>query len=265
MISFYSGTPGSGKSLQMAQKVEFWLRTLKKNVIGNVQINREYVLKGKLNGGKFYFLENEKMTTDFFYKYALKFHSLGVESQTLIVIDEAQFKFSPTACKLQGELPILVFNDDGSPKLDKKGEQITTPNKSYRQDWLEFFSCHRHLGFDVIMISQFDKLIDAQVRCLFEYNYIHRKANNFATFGKLLTILGFKVFVQVEYWYGCRQKTASKMFVYKKKYSKIYDSYAYRNTIIAKLRVTYGSDYVDQLLDPVGYKSRKVEKLMEVV
>jgi len=257
MISFSSGTPGSGKSLQMAQTVEFWLRTLRKNVIANVQINRDYVLKGKLTGGKFYYIDNFKMTPDFFYKYALKFHELGKESQSLIVIDEAQFKFSPTACKLESQREMLQYNDDGSIKLNSKGTPDYVLNKSYRQDWLEFFSCHRHLGFDIVMISQFDKLIDAQVRCLFEYNYVHRKANNFKSFGQLLTIFGIKMFVQVTYWYGSREKIGSKIFFYKKKYSQIYDSYAYRKVIIAKLRLAYGSDYVDQLLDPAGFKLKK--------
>lgn len=265
MISFYSGTPGSGKSLEMAHEVEFWLRTLQKNVIANVQINREYVMRGKLSGGRFYYLDNFRMTPDFFYKYALKFHKMGLESQSLIVIDEAQFKFSPTACKLESERLIPQFNDDGTPKLDKKGNAITLPNKDYRQSWLEFFSCHRHLGYDIIIISQFDKLIDAQVRCLFEYNFIHRKANNFKTFGKLLTIFKVKMFVQVQYWYGCKEKTGSKIFFYRKKYSKIYDSYAYREQIIAKLKILYGEDYVEQLLDPVAFKLKKAEKKEDIV
>nr|DAW85706.1 MAG TPA: VirC1 protein [Inoviridae sp.] len=36
MIYFYSGTPGSGKSLSMAKQVEFWLKVLGKNVIDDL-------------------------------------------------------------------------------------------------------------------------------------------------------------------------------------------------------------------------------------
>lgn len=243
LIIFYSGTPGSGKSLQAAQEVEFWLRIKKKNVIANVRYDLNYILRGK-SGGKFYYVDNLEFKPDFFYKYALKFHKLGVESQSLIVVDEAQCIFSPTAVKL-----------------------FTQENRFYRQEWLEFFTQHRHLGYDILMISQFDRLIDAQVRCLFEYNYVHRKANNFRTFGRLLTIFGIKLFIQVQYWYGCREKTGSKMFFYRKKYSKIYDSYAFRDKIIVVLKKKYGDDFVDQLIDPVAYKLRKKEekKLSNVV
>lgn len=226
MITFMSGTPGSGKSLEAAHEVEFWIRTYKRNVIANVQYSRDFITRGKLGCGRFYYLDNVNFNPDFLYKYALKFHDLGVESQTLIVIDEAQVLFSPTACKL-----------------------FTQENPRYRQDWLEFFTQHRHLGYDILLISQFDKLIDAQIRCLFEYNYVHRKANNFKTFGKLLTIFHVKMFVQVQYWYGCREKCGSKLFFFNKRFSKIYDSYSYRDKIVAKLRKKYGEEFVNRLLN----------------
>lgn len=256
MITFMSGTPGSGKSLSTAQEVEFWLKTLKKNVIANVVYNTDYILKGK-TGGRFYYLDNTKFTTDFLYKYALKFHELGKEHQTLIVIDEAQVLFSPTACKLFGEqklYPSSMCNSCKHRDTEKCLKEMCNAlpaNKSYRQNWLEFFTQHRHLGFDIILISQFDKLIDAQLRCLFEYNYVHRKANNFRTIGRLLTIFGIQLFVQVQYWYGSREKNGSKMFFYRKKYSKIYDSYAYRDKIVAKLRVKYGDDLINSLIGKV--------------
>lgn len=233
MISFYSGTPGSGKSLQMAHEVVNWLKKYRKNVIANTRINIDKVSNKKNKRGRFYYLENEKFNTDFLYKYALKFHDLGKEHQTLIVIDEAQVLFSPTAVKL-----------------------FTQENKHYRQEWLEFFTQHRHLGYDVIIISQFDRLIDAQIRCLFEYNCVHRKANNFGFIGMLLTIIKIPLFVQVNYWYGVNQVTGKKFFTYSKKYSEIYDSYAYRNQIVAKLEKKYGVETMQKLM---GFKIQTVK------
>jgi zona occludens toxin len=265
MITFFSGTPGSGKSLEMAQEIEFWLKTLKRSVIANVKINRNEILKGKRAGGHFYHVSNDKMTPDFFYKYALRHHEMGKESQTLIVMDECQFKFSPTACKLFSEFEIPLIDKKTNKQLfnEKTGKPLMVQDVSYRQDWLEFFSCHRHLGYDIILISQFDKLVDPQVRCLFEYNYVHRKANNFKTIGKIMTILRVKMFIQVQYWYGSSEKCGSKIYFYKKKYSRIYDSYAFRDQIIAKLRRVYGDDLVDQLIDPKGYALRKKEMLKQ--
>lgn len=259
MITFFSGTPGSGKSLEACQEVERWLKTYKKNVIANVQYNKDYILRGK-KGGRFFYLDNIHFKPDFFYKYALKFHDLGVEHQSLIVIDEAQVLYSPTACKLFSKSPVYpayVCNDCKEKKCPRDMCKKLPLNSSYRQDWLEFFTQHRHLGFDILMISQFDKLVDSQIRCCFEYNYVHRKANNFRTIGKLFTIFGVQCFMQVQYWYGAKDKSGGKMFFYKKKYSKMYDSYAYRTRIVAKLKSKYGEDFVEQLVDPVKYAKRK--------
>lgn len=234
MIYFYSGTPGSGKSLMMAKEVCYWIKNYKKNVIANTHIDVSKISQKK-NKGKFFYLANDKFTTDFLYKYSLKYNKLGVEHQTLIVIDEAQCLFSPTAVKL-----------------------FTQENKAYRQNWLEFFTQHRHLGFDIILISQFDKLIDAQIRCLFEYNCVHRKANNYGFIGLLLTLLHVPLFVQVNYWYGVNQICGKKFFLYNKKFASIYDSYSYRNQIIAKLTDKYGEDQMKFLM---GFKKKeKVSK-----
>jgi len=151
-----------------------------------------------------FFSKNKYFDVDFFYKYAKKFHKKGVEGQTLIVIDEAQMVMSPSVIKLKCQ-----------------------EDKNYRVDLLEFFTQHRRLGFNIILVSQFDKLIDAQVRCLFEYDCKHRKANNFS-FGWLFSLFKISLFVQVQYWYCINQKLSASFFTYSKKYSRIYDSYEFQ-------------------------------------
>ena len=155
----------------------------------------------KKNVGKYYYFDNSQMTPENLIKYAYKFHKKGRENQTLIVIDEAQMILSPTVVKLK-----------------------TQEDKTYRQRWLEFCTQHRHLGFNIIIVSQFDRLIDPQVRCLFEYNCIHRKVNRFKI-GWVLGIFGISLFVAVEYWYGINARMGATFFLYHKKYSRIYDSY----------------------------------------
>ena len=71
---------------------------------------------------------------------------------------------------------------------------------------------HRKLGYDFIVIAQDDRMIDRQIRSLFEYNYIHRKINNF----KIGAILPIPTFIVVKYWYGMQEKLESEMFIYKK-------------------------------------------------
>lgn len=232
MIYFYSGTPGSGKSLRVARDIVNKLTINKQNVIGNMRINYDYIrtsrLREKINKvskrlfkreifksvykkcGSYFYVKNDKMTVDFLYKYAKKHHVYGKEGQTLLVIDEAQMLFSPTVIKL------------------KRLEDV-----HYRTDWLEFMTQHRRLGYNIILVSQFDRLIDPQIRCLFEYNHIHRKINNFKI-GFVLSLLKLSLFVSVQYWYGVRQKTGQEFFTYSKKYAKIYDSYEFQKSSIKK-------------------------------
>lgn len=217
MISFYSGTPGSGKSLRVARDIVFKLTNRKQDVITNMDIDLAAVKNASMykhfkhppKFGTLVHLENDKITPEFLFAYALEHHKKGREGQTLIVIDEAQMIFSPTVMKL------------------KKEEE-----KAYRVKWLDFFTQHRHLGYNVILISQFDKLIDAQVRCLFEYNVIHRKANNYK-WGWIFSMFGINLFVSVTYWYGTHTKMNHQFFMYSKKFGKVYDSYSRWDTLKA--------------------------------
>lgn len=195
MIYFYSGTPGSGKSLHVARDIMTKLRKKTKNdVICNFPINLDVVdgrSKNKLNG-KFLFKDNNALTHEFLINYALKNHTIGVEGQTLVVMDECQVIFNPRE-----------FN-----RVD-------------RLDWIKFFTIHRHLGYNFILISQFDRLVDRQIRALFEYESVHRKINNY----KIGFLLPFPAFVCVERWYGTNEKLGASFFTFRKRHSKLYQSY----------------------------------------
>ncbi len=90
-----------------------------------------------------------------------------------------------------------------------------------RADWILFFTKHRHLGYNVIMISQFDRLVDRQIRSLFEYEVKHRKVNNRG----LMMFLPFTLFSMVTYWYGVKLVVGWEFMRYQKKVASIYDSY----------------------------------------
>ena len=100
-------------------------------------------------------------------------------------------------------------------------------NKADRSGWNKFFQVHRHLGYDVILIAQFDRMIDRQIRSLIEYEYIHRKVTNMGWRGILLSLLMFspKLFVSVKVWYPMKEKVGSEFFKAKKKYYRLYDTY----------------------------------------
>lgn len=194
MISLYSGTPGSGKSLHMASDILIWLKMKKKNVVGNFAINEDSLKGGffKKNVGSFTYIPNEKLTVNALVEYAEKNHVKGVEKQTLLCIDECQTFFNPREF-----------------------------NRSDRLDWNNFFSQHRKLGYEVILVTQTDRLIDRQIRALVEYEVKHRKVNNFK-FGKMSPV---PLFCAITYWYGVRERLGSQFFIYRKKLGDLYDSY----------------------------------------
>ena len=194
MIYLYSGTPGSGKSLHLASVI-YW--TVKKgdNVIGNFEVN-EHKLKGK---GKYIYINNELLSpftlTDYSREY-YKTHKFR-EGGLLVVIDEAQ----------------ILFN---SRDWGQKG----------RSDWLSFFTQHRHFGIDVILVAQFDRMLDRQIRSLIEYEHIHRKVSNYGWKGWLLSFFCFgKLHVDVKVWYPMKERVGSNFFIARKNLYSLYDSY----------------------------------------
>jgi hypothetical protein len=196
MLSLYSGTPGSGKSLHLARTIRTWLAVHKSTVICNFPINTDIISKnGKKKIGEFIYRPNDNLTVKFLVDYAMEHHKAGVEGQSLIVIDEAGIMFNS--------------RDYGS---------------SDRKEWLWFMSLHRHFGYNVIIASQQDRMIDRQMRGFIETNYIHRKANNFRFIGFLFTILRIPLFVVVEQWYPVRLRNGTEVFMYHKRDGKLYDT-----------------------------------------
>lgn len=212
MISLYSGTPGSGKSLHTANVIWDRLRT-KRDVIANFDINLDIVAQKKIDYiltkfnpkhkgkpkkiGKFIYRDMSEMTVDFLIEYAMKNHKAGRENQTLLIIDECA----------------VIFN---SRSWDAKD----------RMRWIIFFQQHRKLGYNVILVSQSDRLIDRQIRAFVEYDVKHRCANNFKLFGQILGLAaGGKLFAAITYWYGVRERCGVEFFVLNRRKAKIYDTF----------------------------------------
>lgn len=199
MIWLYTGTPGSGKSLHMAKDIFFKLQVKKQNVLGNFDINED-VFKNKKRGN-FLFVPNNELTVNYLYKYAKENNQLGKEGTSLLCIDECQTMFNPREF-----------------------------SRADRLIWINFFSQHRKLGFNVILSTQKDRLLDRQIRSMCEYEVVHRKVNNF----KLGKIIPVPCFAAINYWYGNREKLDTEFFFYQKKLGKLYDSYKIFDNAIFK-------------------------------
>lgn len=200
MIELYTGTPGSGKSLHCASEIYFRVKR-GKNCIANFDINMG-VFRKKKKAGLFVYVDNSDLTPDLLMDLALSYHKRNtnghiVEAQTTLIIDECQ----------------ILFNSRDWQAVD-------------RMKWAVFFTQHRKYGYNIILITQFDRLIDRQIRSVVEYEVVHRKVSNFQFFGMLLGLF-FKgnVFVAVTRWYGVKERMGCEFFVLMPKYAHMYDSY----------------------------------------
>lgn len=198
MIDLYSGTPGSGKSLHTAERLYFWLR-LGRPAICNFEIRLDYVSKKNWKNLKFRYVPNDKLTPDFLLTYARNFWKGKTikEDSILLVIDECQLMFNAREWSKQG-----------------------------RDKWLSFFSQHRKYGYHIILVAQYDRMIDRQIRSLIEYEYVHRKVSNFGIKGKALSfVMGGHMFVSVKVWYPMNEKVGSEFFRARKMFFRLYDTF----------------------------------------
>ena len=222
-VTLYSGTPGSGKSYRVADKIAYACQYGKLNFICNFPVDLEEfsvrnifrpLLKNekrrrildKLPYGLTHnkirkqplYLDNSQLTVSYLKQYALENHVVGREGQTVVIIDEAGIK----------------FNCRGFSAKD-------------RQEWLDFFATHRHYGFSFILVAQSDRQLDRQIRYVIEQEEKHYKLANFNWFGQLLAwIAGGNLFVVHKFWYGFHgERNGTEVCRYRRKVASIYDTH----------------------------------------
>lgn len=200
MIELYSGTPGSGKSLHVARIMKNWLHRWKAPVIGNFNFNA--LACNPRGWGSYLYCDNSRLNPDFLvyfsetYKDLRKWKSVP-EEHILLVIDEAQ----------------LLFN-------------AREWSRSGRSDWISFFTQHRKLGYRVILIAQYDMMLDKQIRSVLEYEHIHRKVKNIGKGGFVLSALaGGGLHVDVKFYKPLNQRVDSDFFKGDKRLYALYNSY----------------------------------------
>lgn len=195
MITLYSGTPGSGKSMHQAEDILFKLKH-GGLIIANYDVNTD-IIKGLK--GTFLPCTNDELTPEGLKATAqlwFKSHKFK-EGAISLYIDEAQ----------------ILFNAREWGNKDRK-------------EWLTFFTQHRKYGFNIYLIAQNDRMLDRQIRSLIEYEQIHRMVSNFGFIGSFLSlILGGRTYVAVNRWYPMHERIDSTFHHVRKKYYKLYDSY----------------------------------------
>lgn len=201
MVTCYTGTPGSGKSLHSARAI---LRMLNSGcrVICNFPINMAHVKKKWRKN--FYYLPDSELTPHYLFEFAKAYHNKKAENQTFIFIDEAQRLF-----------PI----DRIYPR---------------RKEWEQFFQLHRHWGYSVVLVTQNMGYINKGIRIQSEYEIKHRKVNNYGLGGLILTLLHITLFASITFWMGTKERVSSEFFTYSRRLGSLYDTFSNFDTAFSE-------------------------------
>lgn len=208
MIVFYTGTPGSGKSLHAASDIRYALNKPRGEdmpVVANFLVNTTNVKRPNA----FHYVSNEDLTPRWLTKFADDFW-MGTdrhfsEDYLLLVLDECQ----------------LVFSNRNWSDKGRAGRHDS------RMDWLEFMSQHRKYGYKIILIAQSAKMVDNQFRMLCDYEVNHRKVAHMGMVGAALSALfANRLFMRVKYLFQTNERLGMQMYVGLKRDMSMYDSYA---------------------------------------
>lgn len=197
-IYLLSGTPGSGKSLHLAQMLRQRLDDKRQRyVIGNFRINTGVVRYPE----NYTYLPNELLSADAIMEWADRIWSehpedFGEDRLTLAV-DECQ----------------LLFN-------------ARTWSQRDRMKFVQLFSTHRKLGLMCLLCAQSPKMVDNQFRMLFEYQIDHRKVSTAGLPGAIMAApFGGRLFARVLYYYQMKERLSTEWYVARKKDMALYDTH----------------------------------------
>ena len=174
MIELFTGSIGSGKSVHAIREVQ---KRTKRPVIMNFPLR-----KMRPN---WVYRDNDELDVSWLIEFA-RAHSAERyggrvrEGMILLVIDEASMLWNARDYNAKG-----------------KGE--------FTRRWLRFFAQSRKLGFDVILVAQFDKQIDRQIRECVEYEVHHYSAKHMFPIKYLARLLPFThVSLVLRTWYAAK-------------------------------------------------------------
>lgn len=183
MIELYTGSIGSGKSIHVVRSIK---RKTRRPVIMNFplrQMRKNWTYR-----------DNDDLTVEFLVEFTREHHARKYrdgrirEGEILLVIDEASMMWNARDYNAKG-----------------KGE--------FTRKWLRFFAQSRKLGYDVILVAQFDKQLDRQIRECVEYEVRHHSAKHMFPIKYLVKLLFFcHISLITRTWYaakGMKQKSPS--------------------------------------------------------
>lgn len=218
MISLVTGTPGAGKTYYAQRKIAEALMG-GKVVASNVPLSPgwERIVSGTnplLKAMPWRRRKIEQRLRDRFYfsrevDELFRVRLAGTkEGRGLMVVDEAHMLFNAR-----------TWDQDDTGKGRTKAEAV-----AFRQKNLRFFSAHRHLGWDILCITQHEDNIDAQLRRNWEFHVKVRNLKNFRVSG--LQIVPFNLFQATRFWNDKQKSRAGAERYLLTKVANIYNTHS---------------------------------------
>ena len=190
-VQVYTGLPGSGKSYHGVREALWWSRT--RLVVANFAVTDAppvEVVNGRARG--WMYLKDEDLTLEkLLGVYEVYLKSQHRESCALLCMDEAQRMFNTREW-----------------------------NRGDRKSWVTFFSLHRHLGFDCVLVCQDLAILDGQVKAMCAEEVRHRRVNRHFPF----KFWPRPVFATVTFQMHTRLKGQLGLLFFKPKVAGRYDS-----------------------------------------
>ena len=231
---FYTGVAGTGKSYHCAQVIYDLLRN-GKNLITNIKIDISKIpQKGQKPLGVYIFVSDSEWLYN-----AIRQYKKDYRGNLTPILQPCTDKFSSIQGLMGFALNFHKRNDKGSIILHQtylifdECQNIWDSRSWNRKDrlpWISFLTQYRKWGYDCILISQNENMIDKQIRgSVIEHKLLHRNVSRFKKLGKLMSFpFGGNLFVCVESDYTMSSKKAAKIrffFIFgSNKYFDIYDT-----------------------------------------
>jgi len=192
VIALFTGSVGSGKSYHaLCSGLQKIYAIPVRYVVANFPIFFSKGKRGDKERERWYFWE--EITPERLIAFSLEKGFFGKEGHCLLIIDEA-------GC---------VFNS--------RDWQIKAAE---RAKWVKFFSQSRKFGYDIILVSQSDRMIDRQIRDLAEYEVKHFSMKRYWW----LAWFPVKLHCAVWFWYHTKLKGTVDPFVIRKSVASKYDT-----------------------------------------
>ena len=196
MIEVYTGTPGSGKSYHLVSRI-YATNKRRIPIISNVILD----VKRLKHPDLYYFVDSFDMN----------------ENKILSIAKEY---YDSTKKKLK-EHSILLVLDECQLFLNSRDF-----HDKERKNWMHFFSIHRHLGFDIVMVTQSLTFIDKQARLLAEFEVQHMHTGKIFMFRLFeLLLLNHKIFLAKSFHIATKHRCSLDWVIGRKKIYQIYNTF----------------------------------------